>query len=95
MSAEFLEEVRSLRDEIESTEKELSKKKIRLAQLTGEGMWMDGVRDPKFPCPDFKRGKPAGECESDGHYICSSCVNRIVCRGCGKHPEDCKCEPGV
>ena len=26
-----------------------------------------GVRDPEFPCADFKPGEPLGECESDGH----------------------------
>ena len=35
------------------------------------------VRDPDFPCPDhaYEPGKPAGDCDTDGHYMCAACVH--------------------
>lgn len=34
-------------------------------------------RDPDFPCPNraFVEGKPAGDCWTDGHYMCRECAN--------------------
>jgi hypothetical protein len=34
-------------------------------------------RDLDFPCPseDFSPGKPNGDCDTDGHYMCRECVN--------------------
>lgn len=34
-------------------------------------------RDVDFPCPerDFKPGKPAGNCWTDGHYMCRECAH--------------------
>lgn len=28
------------------------------------------------PCIYYRIGEPAGDCESDGHYLCSRCVER-------------------
>jgi len=89
-------EIEKLKKEIAEGEAELSKKKLRLATISGEGYYVDGIRDPQFPCEYYINGKPNGGphgCESDGHYICGTCVARVSCRGCGKHPEDCKCVP--
>lgn len=34
-------------------------------------------RDPDFPCPsrEFEPGEPAGDCDTDGHYMCAECVH--------------------
>lgn len=32
-----------------------------------------GVRDPAHPCSMFQPGTPAGDCASDGHYLCGEC----------------------
>jgi hypothetical protein len=29
--------------------------------------------DPNLECDEFEDGKPQGECESDGHYMCHHC----------------------
>jgi hypothetical protein len=39
----------------------------------GSTFGADGVRDPDYPCEHFRNGTPAGECESDGHYLCKEC----------------------
>lgn len=31
------------------------------------------VRDPDHPCYVFDPGEPAGDCMTDGHYICAEC----------------------
>lgn len=31
------------------------------------------VRDPEAPCEAFEKGKPKGDCETDGHYMCREC----------------------
>ena len=35
-----------------------------------------GIRDPEFPCEQFNPGKPNGNCDSDGHYMCLECSER-------------------
>jgi hypothetical protein len=40
------------------------------------GVGADGIRDPEHPCADYKRGAPAGQCESDGYYLCAGCEHR-------------------
>lgn len=35
-----------------------------------------GVRDASAPCVDFRPGKPDGECDGDGHYLCAECAER-------------------
>lgn len=35
-----------------------------------------GLRDRDAPCFDFEPGAPAGDCETDGHYLCDECVER-------------------
>jgi hypothetical protein len=35
---------------------------------------MDGLRDVDHACYEFKRGTPSGDCESDGHHLCSECA---------------------
>lgn len=42
---------------------------------------MPGVRDPDAPCDAFAPGKPAGKCETDGHYMCDECSNRAPDEG--------------
>jgi hypothetical protein len=44
-----------------------------------------GVRDPDLPCDAFRPGKPGGDCETDGHYLCEECAERrlFVCEVCG------------
>jgi len=34
-------------------------------------------RDPEAPCPSraFEPGEPAGDCDTDGHYMCAECVH--------------------
>lgn len=34
-------------------------------------------RDPDLPCPSraFDPGEPAGDCDTDGHYMCAECVH--------------------
>jgi hypothetical protein len=34
-------------------------------------------RDPDAPCPSdaFEPGAPSGDCDTDGHYMCSECVH--------------------
>ena len=34
-------------------------------------------RDLDYPCPDraFGPGKPNGDCDTDGHYMCAECVH--------------------
>ena len=34
-------------------------------------------RDPDFPCPSraFEPGEPAGNCDTDGHYMCAECLH--------------------
>ena len=46
----------------------------------------DGVRDPEYPCHEFKRGIPDGLCDSDGHYLCNECIYKRVA-----HEDDCDC----
>jgi hypothetical protein len=36
-----------------------------------------GVRDPEHPCDVFTPGEPDGDCESDGHYVCSECRHLV------------------
>jgi hypothetical protein len=52
----------------------------------------DGVRDPDAPCTAFHNGKPAGLCETDGHYLCDECMERASCSGCGRRPMSCECD---
>lgn len=54
---------------------------------------VDGVRDPDYPCVEFRLGDPAGDCPTDGHYVCDECVHRATCDGCGLRPSRCECEP--
>lgn len=67
----------------ESTKKELEyaiehEKVIRFLEPVGA----PGVRDPELPCDSFQPGGTAygktatGNCETDGHYLCGTCVNR-------------------
>jgi hypothetical protein len=35
-----------------------------------------GLRDTDAPCFDFEPGSPAGECHTDGHYLCFQCKNK-------------------
>jgi hypothetical protein len=53
-----------------------------------------GVRDVDYPCSAFEPGEPttAGECETDGHYMCNECTHRATCEGCGLRPVHCECE---
>ena len=37
---------------------------------------VDGVRDIDARCDGFKLGTPNGDCETDGHYLCSLCSNK-------------------
>jgi hypothetical protein len=34
-------------------------------------------RDLDFPCPSraFEPGIPAGDCDTDGHYVCAECAH--------------------
>jgi hypothetical protein len=66
---------------------------VLVAQVNGKATHgEDGIRDPEFPCSGFLHGKPSqGTCESDGHYLCSECVERLTCDQCGKHPLWCEC----
>lgn len=34
-------------------------------------------RDLDYPCPSraFRPGSPAGDCDTDGHYMCRECAN--------------------
>jgi hypothetical protein len=52
----------------------------------------DGVRDPEHPCEAFVTGEPSGTCESDGHYMCGECRERVVgCHVCHALPDYCDC----
>lgn len=42
-----------------------------------KGLGADGERDPHNICLWFKNGRPGGICESDGHYLCHECVERM------------------
>lgn len=35
-----------------------------------------GLRDRKNPCFEFEPGLAAGDCETDGHYLCEECAHR-------------------
>lgn len=35
-----------------------------------------GLRDRWNPCFDFEPGNPAGDCETDWHYLCLECVKK-------------------
>jgi len=35
-----------------------------------------GLRDPDNPCHEFDAGASAGDCETDGHYLCRKCRHR-------------------
>ncbi len=53
-----------------------------------------GVRDPDAPCTAFEPGEPAGDCQTDGHYLCDECVHRAARCTCGGmyHTNDCPYE---
>lgn len=54
---------------------------------------MAGVRDPEDPCAEFRPGVPAGECSTDGHYLCRECAEQGErCKRCGLMPQrGCEC----
>ena len=35
-----------------------------------------GLRDRDNPCAAFEPGRPDGDCETDGHYLCAECANK-------------------
>lgn len=37
---------------------------------------LDHRRDPDADCDDFEPGLPAGDCMTDGHYMCRECRER-------------------
>jgi len=48
---------------------------------SGQGIWrwqvddaLTYVRDPDYPCGQFFEGKPGGDCQGDGHYLCRECM---------------------
>ena len=65
-----------------------------VANVNGRSLFgSEGVRDPNNRCDAFAIGKPAGDCLTDGHYLCNECVERATCHGCGKRPMSCECTP--
>ncbi len=52
-----------------------------------------GVRDPDSECDAFDPGEPAGDCQTDGHYLCGECVRRERgCPLCRQTEARCECE---
>lgn len=63
-----------------------------VAQINGNLVGAEGVRDPEFPCDAFVPGKPEGDCETDGHYMCDECTRMKLCE-CGRYrPSACESE---
>lgn len=58
------------------------------------GWHCPGIRDPDNPCTEFIPGQPSGVsgsafgCESDGHYLCGECENRVVILRFAKEHEE-------
>jgi hypothetical protein len=51
-----------------------------VAELYGSnerfGLGKEELRDPEAPCHVFFYGKPEGDCQTDGHFLCTECKNR-------------------
>ena len=56
-----------------------------------EALGVPGRRDPKFPCENFAPGKPGGDCQGDGHYLCGECSGRESRGVDGQREHDPQC----
>ena len=50
---------------------------VERARLAKGFLEEDGIRDPEYPCAEFKKGQSdwSSSCMSDGHYLCKDCSN--------------------
>lgn len=46
-----------------------------LPVIPDPGLGVKGVRSSEYPCECFDPGPAAGDCETDGHYLCIECRN--------------------
>lgn len=42
------------------------------------GLGVEGIRDTFAPCELYQIGKAAGDCWTDGHYLCEECSHLDV-----------------
>lgn len=57
---------------------------------------VNGIRDPEYPCAEYRAGAEYGTCYGDGHHMCRRCSLHVpTCQTCGWGPYNCVCEPDV
>ncbi len=70
----ILEATENLVGKSERERDELAEVLRRIAKL--EDDHVEGL-DPKTPCEQYRPGSPRGNCETDGHYMCSECAEKL------------------
>ncbi len=65
----------------------------RVPRLRLQVVGVRGVRDPDSPCDTFEPGEPAGDCQTDGHYMCHECELAKLCETCRQIDDRCECPP--